>query len=85
VPCERVLLGPIDEVFREAVALAKLRRIVVLQRVPQDQLSQLDPAIVTRELSTKWQEEILERELMTMLAPIHVENSGLLFGDIEPN
>jgi len=47
VPFERVLLGPIDEVFREAVALAKLRRIVVLQRVPQDQLNQLDPAIVT--------------------------------------
>jgi hypothetical protein len=31
-------------------------------------------------LSTKWQEEILERELITMLAPIHVENSGQLLG-----
>jgi len=31
-------------------------------------------------LSTKWQEEILERELITMLAPIHVESSGRLLG-----
>ena len=51
-----------------------------MQLVPQDQLGQLDPAIFTRELSAKWQEEILERELITMLTPIHVENSGVVFG-----
>ena len=49
------------------------------QFIPRDQLSQLDPAIVSIKLSTKWQEEILERELITMLAPIHVENSGQLW------
>jgi hypothetical protein len=32
----------------------------------------------------KWQEEILERELITMLAPIHVENSGQLLGSNGP-
>ncbi|QPN59278.1 hypothetical protein H8F24_14690 [Synechococcus sp. CBW1002] len=60
-------------------------RVVVLQLIPGNELSKLDPAIVTREFAAKRQEEILKRELMTMLAPIHVENSGLLFGDIEPN
>lgn len=29
--------------------------------------------------------KILERELMTMLAPIDVEDSGYLFGEVVPN
>jgi hypothetical protein len=47
-------------------------------------MSQLDPAIVTREFATKWQEEVLERELTTMLTPVHVENSDPLLGSTQP-
>jgi hypothetical protein len=43
------------------------------------ELSQLDSAIVAREFSAKRQ-EVNERELMTMVTPIHVENSGPLLG-----
>jgi len=57
-----------------------MRGIVVLQLIPWDQLSQLDPAIVTRELAAKGQEEVLKRQLMTMLTPVHVEKSGPLLG-----
>jgi hypothetical protein len=57
-------------------ALAELRRVVVVQLIPGNEISQLDPAIVARELGSKRQEEILERELMTMLTPIHAEDSG---------
>jgi hypothetical protein len=84
VPCERVLPPPIDEVFRVAVALAELRRVVVLQLIPRNELCELDPAIVTREFAAKRQEEIFERELMTMLTPVHVENSGARLGSDRP-
>jgi hypothetical protein len=36
--------------------------------------------IDTRELAAKRQEEVFARELMTMLTPIHAENSGTLLG-----
>lgn len=68
-----------------AKALAELSCIVIFQLIPWDQLSQLDPAIVTRELSSKRQEDVLERELITMLTSVHVENSGQLLGANEPN
>jgi hypothetical protein len=51
-----------------------------IQFIPRNELSQLDPAIVTREFASKRQEEVFERELMTMLTLIHVENSGPLLG-----
>ena len=70
---------------RGAKALAELSCIVIFQLIPWDQLSQLDPAIVTRELSSKRQEEVLERELITMLTSVHVENSWRLLGANEPN
>lgn len=54
---------------------------VIFQFVPRVPLGQLDPAIVTKELSTIWQEEILERELITGLAPVHVANSWQLSGE----
>jgi len=63
---------------------AELRHVVVLQLIPRNKLSQLDPAIVTRESAAKRQEEVLERELMTMLTPVHVENSGPLLGSNRP-
>ena len=72
--------APIDEVFRVAVALAELRRVVIFQVFPGDEFGQLDPAVITRELAAKWQEEIFKRELMTRLASVHVENSVQLFG-----
>ena len=53
MPFERVLLGPIDEVFREAVALAELCCVVIHELIPWDELIQLDPAIVTREIAAK--------------------------------
>ena len=61
-------------------ALAELRRVVVVQLIPGNEISQLDPAIVARELASKWQEEILERELMKTLTPIHGENSEHIIG-----
>jgi len=77
VPCEKALPG--------AKALAELSCIVIFQLIPWDQLSQLDPAVVTRELYSKRQEDVLERELITMLTSVHVENSGQLLGTNEPN
>jgi hypothetical protein len=61
-------------------ALAELRRVVIFQVIPGDEFGQLDPAVMTRELAAKWQEEIFKRELMTRLASVHVENSVQLFG-----
>ncbi|QEY32033.1 hypothetical protein EVJ50_07060 [Synechococcus sp. RSCCF101] len=53
--------------------------------IPGNQLGELDPAIVARRLTATWQEEILKRELMTMLTPVHVENHRQLFGRNAPN
>jgi hypothetical protein len=61
-----------------------LRRVVVLQPIPRNKFSQVDPAIVTREFAAKREEEVLERELMTMLTPVHAENSGPLLGSNQP-
>jgi hypothetical protein len=61
-----------------------LRCVVVLQFTPRNELSQLDPPIVTREFAAKRQEEVFKRELLTMLTPIHVENSGPLLGSDQP-
>ena len=69
---------------RHCIPLAELGCIDIFQFVPWDQLGQLDPAVVTRELSTKWQEEVLERELITMLAELHMESSGQILGGNEP-
>ncbi len=57
-------------------ALAELRRIVIFQFIPGNELSELDPAIVTREFAAKRQEEILKRELVTMLTPIMWKTLG---------
>jgi hypothetical protein len=46
----------------------------------ESELSQLDSAIVTREFAAKLQEDLNEQELMTMLTPVHVENSGPFLG-----
>lgn len=70
---------------RGAKALAELSCIVIFQLIPWDQLGQLDPAIVAREFSSKRQEAVLKRELITMLKSVHVENSGRLLGLNEPN
>jgi hypothetical protein len=61
-------------------ALAELRCVVIFQVFPGDEFGQLDPAVITRELAAKWQEEIFKRELMTRLASVHEENSVQLFG-----
>ena len=65
--------------------LAELRRVIIFQVIPRNECCQLDPAIVARELATKWQEEVLKRELMTRLASVHVENPGRFFGANAPN
>ena len=77
MPCEMALPG--------RQSLAELSCIVIFQLIPWDQLSQLDPAIVAREFSSKRQEKVLKRELITMLTSVHVENSGRLLGANEPN
>jgi hypothetical protein len=61
-----------------------LRRVVILQRIPRHELSQLDLAIVAKEFAAKRQEEVFKQELMTMLAPTHVEISGPLLGSNQP-
>ncbi len=61
-------------------AVAELRRVVILQLISGNEVSQLYPAIVTSEFAAKRQGEVFERELMTMLTPAHVENSGPLLG-----
>lgn len=53
--------------------------MVNVQLIPGNQLSQLDPAIVTGEFAANRQ-GVLKRELMTLLTPVHVENSGPLLG-----
>jgi hypothetical protein len=55
------------------------------QLIPGNEISLLDPAIVTREFVAKRQEEVFERELMTMLSSVHVENSGQGSGSNRPN
>jgi hypothetical protein len=63
---------------------AELIRLTILQLIPRNELSQFDQAIVTREFVAKRQEEVFQRELMTMLKPVHVENSGPLLGSDQP-
>jgi hypothetical protein len=43
-----------------------------------------DPAIVTREFAAKRQQEVFERELMSVLTSVHVENSGQRLGSNQP-
>jgi hypothetical protein len=40
--------------------------------------------IVAREFAAKRQKEVFERQLMTMLTPIHLENSEPLLGSNQP-
>jgi hypothetical protein len=40
--------------------------------------------IVAREFAAKRQKEVFERQLMTMLMPIHLENSEPLLGSNQP-
>jgi hypothetical protein len=61
-----------------------LRRVVVVQFIPRNQLRQLDRAIITREFAAERQEKILERELMTILTSVNLENSGQLLGSNWP-
>ena len=50
-----------------------------------DQFSELDPAIVTRELvAQRMEEKVFKRELITMLLSIHVQNSGQLLSADKP-
>lgn len=56
-----------------------LQNIVIFQFIPGKEFCEFDPAIVERELATKWHEEVFERKLMTMLAPIHVERLWAAF------
>ena len=69
---------------RFSKALAKLSRVVGLQLVPWNQFSELDPTLVSRELPSEWQKEILNRELIMMHRSEHMENSGQLFGANKP-
>jgi len=64
--------------------LAELGSVAILLLIPRNEVSGLDPAIVSREFAAKRQEEVLKRELITMLAPVHVENSERLVGRNEP-
>jgi hypothetical protein len=75
---------PFERAMPVLKILAELRRVVVLQLIPRNELSQLDPAIVAREFAAKRQEEVFEQELMTVLTPVHVENSGPLLGSNRP-
>ena len=43
-----------------------------------------DLSVLSGELVPKCQEEIIKRELIVILAPIHVKHSGWLFGEITP-
>ena len=40
-----------------SMSLAELSRVIILQLIPWNELSQLDPAIVTREFAAKWREK----------------------------
>ena len=66
-------------------SFTELSRVIILQLIPRNELSQLDPAIVTREFAVKRQKEVFERELITMLTSVHVGNSGPLLGANEPD
>jgi hypothetical protein len=65
-------------------SLVELCRVINVQVMPWNELRQLDPAIVIREFAAKWQEEIFERELITMITPLYVENSCPLLGQNRP-
>jgi len=64
--------------------VAELGFIVIFQIIPWDQLSQLDPAVVAIEFSSKREEEVCKRELVTMFSSAHVENSERLLGVFGP-
>jgi hypothetical protein len=57
----------------------------LLQIIPRDQLSQLDPAVFASEFSSKRQEEVFKRELVTMSTSVHVENSERQLDAFGPN
>jgi hypothetical protein len=61
-----------------------LRGVVDLQHILRNKISQLDRAIVTRELSAKLQKEVLKREPKTMLIPINTGDSGPLWAKVSP-
>ena len=65
-------------------SLTELRCIIIFQFIRWDQLGQLDPTIVARKFSAKRQEEVLKRELVSMLTSIHVDNPERLLGAFEP-
>jgi len=57
-----------------------MRRVVILKLYPRNEFSQPDPAIVIREFARKRQYEVLEREVLTRLTPVYVENSWTTYG-----
>ena len=56
----------------------------IFKFIPWDQLGQLDPAVIASEFSSKRQEEVFKRELVTMSTSVHVENSERLLGVFGP-
>ena len=65
-------------------SVPELSRIINPPVIPRNELSQLDPVIITRKFAAERQEEVYERELMTMLTSVHVENCETLLGSNQP-
>jgi hypothetical protein len=70
---------------RGSKALGRLNRVVDLDLIPRIKLRPLDPAVVSTEFAAKRQEEVFKRELLTMLTPVLMENSGQLLGSNRPD
>jgi hypothetical protein len=76
-----MLLAPYEKASLERQTLCRTELHNHLPIHPVDQLGELDPAVVTREFPAKRQEEVVKRELVAMLTPIHMENVGR-FADV---
>jgi hypothetical protein len=67
---------------RSPYSVTESRIVLDHKLIPRNEIRELDPEVISREFATNWQEEDLNRELLSLLAPIRVENSGRGFGSI---
>lgn len=49
--------------------------VMLLDQIPRDKLSELDPSIFLIQLAGKWQEELARQESLIFASPVH---SGIL-------
>ena len=66
---------PHEKFCEVSKAQSELSGIVIFQFIPWNQCSDLDPTVITRELTPNWQAEGLKRDLIQMLASLDLKNN----------